>query len=24
VVEGVWRKVEVETMNVALVNGEKR
>lgn len=24
VVEGVWRKIEVETMNVVLVNGEKR
>ena len=24
VVEGVWQKVEVETMNVVLVNGEKR
>ena len=24
VVEGVWKKVEVETMNVVLVNGEKR
>ncbi len=23
VVEGVWRKIEVETMNVVLVNGEK-
>ena len=23
VVEGVWQKVEVETMNVVLVNGEK-
>ncbi len=22
--EGVWRKIEVETMNVVLVNGEKR
>ena len=24
VVEGVWQKVEVETMNVVLVNGEKK
>ena len=24
VIEGVWRKIEVETMNVVLVNGEKR
>ena len=24
VVEGVWQKVEAETMNVVLVNGEKR
>lgn len=24
VVEGVWRKIEVEAMNVVLVNGEKR
>ena len=24
VVEGVWQKVEVETMNVLLVNGEKK
>ena len=24
VAEGVWQKVEVETMNVVLVNGEKR
>ena len=24
VIEGVWQKVEVETMNVVLVNGEKR
>ena len=24
VVEGVWKKVEVEMMNVVLVNGEKR
>ena len=24
VVEGVWQKTEVETMNVVLVNGEKR
>ena len=24
VVEGVWQKIEVETMNVVLVNGEKR
>ena len=24
VVEGVWQKIEVETMNVLLVNGEKR
>ena len=24
VVAGVWQKVEVETMNVVLVNGEKR
>ena len=23
VAEGVWEKVEVETMNVVLVNGEK-
>ena len=23
VIEGVWKKVEVETMNVVLVNGEK-
>ena len=23
VIEGVWQKVEVETMNVVLVNGEK-
>ena len=23
VVEGVWQKIEVETMNVVLVNGEK-
>lgn len=23
VVEGVWQKVEVKTMNVVLVNGEK-
>lgn len=23
VIEGVWHKVEVETMNVVLVNGEK-
>ena len=23
VVEGVWQEVEVETMNVVLVNGEK-
>ena len=23
-VEGVWQKVEVETMNVLLVNGEKK
>ena len=23
VVEGVWEKIEVETMNVVLVNGEK-
>ena len=22
--EGVWQKIEVETMNVVLVNGEKR
>lgn len=24
VVEGVWQKIEVETMNVVIVNGEKR
>ena len=24
VVEGVWQKIEVETLNVVLVNGEKR
>ena len=24
VVEGVWQRIEVETMNVVLVNGEKR
>lgn len=24
VVEGVWQKIEVETMTVVLVNGEKR
>ena len=24
VVEGVWQKIEVDTMNVVLVNGEKR
>lgn len=24
VAEGVWQKIEVETMNVVLVNGEKR
>ena len=24
VVEGVWQHIEVETMNVVLVNGEKR
>ena len=24
VVEGVWRKIDVEIMNVVLVNGEKR
>ena len=24
VVEGVWQKIEVETMNVVLVDGEKR
>ena len=24
VVEGVWQQIEVETMNVVLVNGEKR
>ena len=24
VVENVWQKIEVETMNVVLVNGEKR
>ena len=24
VVEGVWQKIEVETMNAVLVNGEKR
>ena len=24
VVEGVWQKIEVETMNVVLVNGERR
>ncbi len=24
VCEGVWQKIEVETMNVVLVNGEKR
>jgi len=24
VLEGVWQKIEVETMNVVLVNGEKR
>ena len=24
VVVGVWQKIEVETMNVVLVNGEKR
>lgn len=24
VVEGVWQKIEVETINVVLVNGEKR
>ena len=24
VVEGVWKKVEVEMMNVVLVNGEKK
>ena len=24
VTEGVWQKIEVETMNVVLVNGEKR
>ena len=24
VVEGVWNKIEVETMNVVLVNGERR
>ena len=24
VVEGVWQKIEVEPLNVALVNGEKR
>ena len=24
VVEGVWQKIEIETMNVVLVNGEKR
>lgn len=24
VIEGVWKKVEVETMNVVLVNGEKK
>ena len=24
VVEGVWQKIEVETMNVVLVNAEKR
>lgn len=24
VIEGVWQKIEVETMNVVLVNGEKR
>ena len=23
VIEGVWQKIEVETMNVVLVNGEK-
>lgn len=22
--EGIWQKIEVETMNVVLVNGEKR
>ena len=24
VIEGVWQKIEVETLNVVLVNGEKR
>ena len=24
VIESVWQKIEVETMNVVLVNGEKR
>lgn len=24
VVEGVWQRIEVDTMNVVLVNGEKR
>ena len=24
VVAGVWQKIEVETMNVVLVNGERR
>ena len=24
VVEGVWKKIEIETMNVVLVNGERR
>ena len=24
VVAGVWQKIEVETMNVVLINGEKR
>ena len=24
VVGGVWQKIEIETMNVVLVNGEKR
>ena len=24
VIEGVWQRIEVETMNVVLVNGEKR
>ena len=24
VVEGVWQKIEIETMNVVLVNGQKR